>query len=190
MIKNPIVFSLNLLKQIGWSAMEASDLATRHKALATLNREVANQQMVYFDPPDVAGWKPYYQEPAFYRIWVNATTLQARMRLTDRMATNNYTVGVRTGLNVLNFANTMPNPNDPYLLVEDMVSVLLPQSLTDPQMTDLMNAFLAGTPDYEWNTIWTNYTKNPGNATARSSAETKLRNLVKAILSLPEFFLS
>lgn len=190
MIKNPLVFSLNLLKQIGWSAMEAADLATRHKALATLIREVNNQQMVYFDPPDVAGWKPYYQEPAFYRIWVNATTLQARMRLTDRMATNNYTVGVRTGLNVLNFANTMPNPNDPYLLVEDMVSVLLPQSLTEPQMTDLMNAFLAGTPDYEWNTIWTNYTKNPGNNTARSSAETKLRNLVKAILSLPEFFLS
>ncbi len=190
MIKNPLVFSLNLLKQIGWSAMEASDLATRHRALSTLIREVNNQQMVYFDPPDVAGWKPYYQEPAFYRIWVNATTLQARMRLTDRMATNNYTVGVRTGLNVLNFANTMPNPNDPYLLVEDMVSVLLPQSLTDPQMTDLMNAFLAGTPDYEWNTIWTNYTKNPGNNTARSSAETKLRNLVKAILSLPEFFLS
>ncbi len=190
MIKNPLVFSLNLLKQIGWSAMEASDLATRHKALAILIREVNNQQMVYFDPPDVAGWKPYYQEPAFYRIWVNATTLQARMRLTDRMATNNYTAGVRTGLNVLNFANTMPNPNDPYLLVEDMVSVLLPQSLTEPQMTDLMNAFLAGTPDYEWNTIWTNYTKNPSNATARSSAETKLRNLVKAILSLPEFFLS
>ncbi len=190
MIKNPLVFSLNLLKQIGWSAMEAADLATRHKALASLIREVNNQQMVYFDPPDVAGWKPYYQEPAFYRIWVNATTLQARMRLTDRMATNNYTVGVRTGLNVLNFANTMPNPNDPYLLVEDMVSVLLPQSLTEPQMTDLMNAFLAGTPDYEWNTIWTNYTKNPGNNTARSSAETKLRNLVKAILSLPEFFLS
>ncbi|WP_421799390.1 DUF1800 domain-containing protein [Haliscomenobacter sp.] len=190
MIKNPIVFSLNLLKQIGWNALEASDLATRHKALAALIREVNNQQMVYFDPPDVAGWKPYYQEPAFYRIWINATTLQARMRLTDRMATNNYTVGVRTGLNVLNFANTMPNPNDPYLLVEDMVSVLLPQSLTDPQMTDLMNAFLAGTPDYEWNTIWTNYTKNPGNNTARSSAETKLRNLVKAILSLPEFFLS
>ncbi|WP_373548859.1 DUF1800 family protein [Haliscomenobacter sp.] len=190
MIKNPLVFSLNLLKQIGWSAMEAADLATRHRALSTLIREVNNQQMVYFDPPDVAGWKPYYQEPAFYRIWVNATTLQARMRLTDRMATNNYTAGVRTGLNVLNFANTMPNPNDPYLLVEDMVSVLLPQSLTEPQMTDLMNAFLAGTPDYEWNTIWTNYTKNPGNNTARSSAETKLRNLVKAILSLPEFFLS
>ena len=190
MIKNPLVFSLNLLKQIGWNALEASDLATRHKALAALIREVNNQQMVYFDPPDVAGWKPYYQEPAFYRIWINATTLQARMRLTDRMATNNYTVGSRTGLNVLNFANTMSNPYDPYLLVEDMVSVLLPQSLTDPQMTDLMNAFLAGTPDYEWNTIWTNYTKNPGNNTARSSAETKLRNLVKAILSLPEFFLS
>jgi uncharacterized protein (DUF1800 family) len=190
MIKNPIVFSLNLLKQVGWSAMEVSDLSTRHKALLAYFREVGNQQMVYFDPPDVAGWKPYYQEPAFHRIWVNATTLQARMRLTDRMATNNFTVGTRTGLNVLNFANTLPNPSDPYLLVEDMVSVLLPQSLTEPQMTDLMNAFLAGTPDYEWNTIWTNYTKNPSNNTARSSAETKLRNLVKAILSLPEFFLS
>jgi hypothetical protein len=112
------------------------------------------------------------------------------MRLTDRMATNNFTVGTRTGLNVLNFANTMPNPGDPYLLVDDMISVLLPQTLTDPQMTELMNAFLGGTPDYEWYTIWTNYTKNPSNATARSSAETKLRNLMKAILSLPEFFLS
>lgn len=191
MIKNPITFSLNSIKQIGWTAMFASDLANRHRAISTLFREVSNQQMVYFDPPDVAGWKPYYQEPAFYRIWINATTLQARMRLTDRMSSNNYTIGgTRTGLDVLGFANSLPNPNDPYLLVEDMVSVLLPQSLTDPQMTDLMNAFLSGTPDYEWNTIWTNYTKNPGNNTARSSAETKLRNLVKAILSLPEYFLS
>lgn len=190
MIKNPIVFSVNFVKQIGWSALNAADLATRHKALATLYREVSNQQMTYYNPPDVAGWKPYYQEPAFYRIWVNATTLQARMRLTDRMATNNYTVGVKTGLNVLEFAGSLPTPTDPYLLVDDMISVLLPQTLTDPQMTDLMNAFLSGTPDYEWSTIWTNYTKNPGNTTARSSAETKLRNLVKAILSLPEYFLS
>jgi hypothetical protein len=112
------------------------------------------------------------------------------MRLTDRMATNTYTVSARTGLMVLDFAASLPNPTDPYLLVEDMVAVLLPQSLTEPQMTDLMNAFLSGTPDYEWSTIWTNYTKNPSNTTARSSAETKLRNLVKAILSLPEYFLS
>ena len=190
MIKNPLDFSINFIKQIGWSALNAADLANRHRAFNTLFREVSNQQMVYFDPPDVAGWKAYYQEPAFYRIWVNSTTLQARMRLTDRMATNNYTVGVRTGLNVLEFANSLPTPTDPYLLIEDMVSVLLPQSLTEQQMTDLMNAFLSGTPDYEWSTIWTNYTKNPGNNTARSSAETKLRNLVKAILSLPEYFLS
>jgi len=191
MIKNPIDFSINALKQIGWTALFASDLANRHRAILALFREVANQQMVYFDPPDVAGWKPYYQEPAFYRIWINATTLQARMRLTDRMSSNNFAVGgTRTGLDVLGFANSLPNPGDPYLLVDDMVSVLLPQSLTDPQMTDLMNAFLSGTPDYEWNTIWSNYTKNPGNNTARSSAETKLRNLVKAILSLPEYFLS
>jgi uncharacterized protein (DUF1800 family) len=190
MIKNPIDFSLNFIKQIGWSAYEVADLASRHKALAILYRDVINQQMTYFDPPDVAGWKPYYQEPAFYRIWINSTTLKYRMRLTDQLASNTYSVGVKTGLNVLNFAASMPTPTDPFLLVEDMVSVLLPQSLTDKQSTDLMNAFLSGTPDYEWGTIWTNYTKNPGNATARTSAETKLRNLVKAILSLPEYFLS
>jgi uncharacterized protein (DUF1800 family) len=190
MIKNPMTFSINFLKQIGWTALDASDLAAKHRAYSAMFREVGTQQMVYFDPPDVAGWKSYYQEPAYYRIWINATTLQARMRLTDRMATNNYTVGTRTGLNVLGFAASLPTPNDPYLLVEDMVSVLLPQSLTDKQMTDLMNAFLAGTPDYEWNTIWTNYTKNPSNATARASAETKLRNLVRNILSMPEYFLS
>lgn len=190
MIKNPIDFSLNFIKQVGWSALDSSDLASRHKAIAILFRDVINQQMTYFDPPDVAGWKPYYQEPAFYRIWINSTTLKYRMRLTDQLASNTYSVGVKTGLNVLNFAASMPTPTDPFLLVEDMVSVLLPQSLTDKQLTDLMNAFLSGTPDYEWGTIWTNYTKNPGNATARASAETKLRNLVKAILSLPEYFLS
>jgi hypothetical protein len=34
--------------------------------------------MGYFIPPGVAGWKAYYQKPAYYKLWINAATMQIR----------------------------------------------------------------------------------------------------------------
>ena len=34
--------------------------------------------MEYYVPPNVAGWKAYYQAPLYDNIWINASTLQKR----------------------------------------------------------------------------------------------------------------
>jgi hypothetical protein len=46
---------------------------------------------------------------------------------------------------------------------------------------------MAGSPYYEWVTIWDEYTNAPTNATKKNNAKTRLDRLVTFILRLAEF---
>jgi uncharacterized protein (DUF1800 family) len=188
MIKNPIDFSLGLIKQVGlnWPAVQA----TKYSYLNNLFRTVAQQQMIYFNPPDVAGWKAYYQEPAYYRIWINATTLNNRMIYTNRLSNAGLNIGATVRLNVLDFVKSLSKPSDPNVLISDMVKVLLPQGLTDAQMAILNDTLLGQLPDYEWTVEYNQYLAKPDDAKLKGAIEGKLRTLLQAILAMPEFYLS
>lgn len=189
MIKNPIDFSLGALRQIGWNL--PTETTAKYRVLYSLFLNFANQQMVYFNPPDVAGWKAYYQEPVFNRIWINATTLQARMNFTNAVSLNGLSLsGVRYYLDVLGFIAALSDPADPNVVIEESVKLLLPQPLAPTQLDYLKQVFIPGLPDYEWSNAYADYLAKPSDRTLRLGVETKLRNLFKAILGLPEFFLS
>jgi hypothetical protein len=49
---------------------------------------------------------------------------------------------------------------------------------------------IPGLPDYEWTVEYTDYLNNPSDPTLAAAVETKLRNLLVAMLSMPEFYLS
>ncbi len=189
LIKNPIDFTLGILRQTEVALPSNQNL--KHNVLMTLFRTVALQQMEYLNPPDVAGWKAYYQEPAFYRIWINATTLGERMKFSDRFALdghryNNFLIR----LDALGFIKKLENPEDPDSLLEEIAQLLLPQPLTATQLKDLKEILIPGLPDYEWTIEYNLHLNRPNDTALKNAVEGKLRNLFKAFFSMAEFYLS
>jgi len=189
MIKNPIDFSLGLLKQTQYQL--PSDNNKRSLSLQAIIRNIGGQQMEYFYPPDVSGWKAYYQEPSFYRIWINATTLNARMNYTNTLAGTGVTYNtIKYQIDVLKFIGTMKKVKDPNLLIKELGEFFFPFGLTDNQISDLKTLILPGSPDYEWEEQYEAYLKNPTSVIIKTALENKVRNLIKAMLTMPENYLS
>ena len=189
MIKNPIDFSFGLLKQTAF--ILPTDNNKRTLSLQSITRNIGGQQMEYFYPPDVSGWKAYYQEPSFYRIWINATTLNARMSYTNTLAGNGLTYNtIKYQIDVLKLIGMMKKVKDPNLLIKELGEFFFPFGLTDNQIVDLKTLILPGAPDYEWEEQYEAYLKNPTNVMIKTALETKVRNLIKAMLTMPENYLS
>ena len=189
MIKNPIDFTLGLLRQTQ-TALPTGQ-SQKYNVLTTLFRTVALQQMEYLNPPDVAGWKAYYQEPAFYRTWINATTLGERMKFSDRFALeghryNNFLIR----LDPLGLIKKLENPEEADSLIAELAQLLLPQPLTEDQVKELKEVLIPGLPDYEWTIEYNLHLNKPSDTALKNAVEGKLRSLFKAMFSMAEFYLS
>ncbi len=189
MIKNPLDFSWGVIKQT--YVPLPTGQTQKYSLLFNLARSINLQQMEYFNPPDVAGWKPFYQEPSYYRIWINATTLAARMTYTNRMAMEGTVIGgFRLRIDPLSMITHLQNRLDPNALIQELTELLLPQPLAESQLADLKEVLLPGLPDYEWTIEYQQYLNKPTDTNLKNAVESKLRNLFQAILSMAEFYLS
>lgn len=190
MIKNPVDFVLSTLKPFG--VQWPQDLEPRYRLWWQHFRiALPLMQMVIYDPPSVAGWKAYYQEPVFYRTWISSSTLTIRMFYTAVMATQGIAAGgANTKIDVLSFIATLEDPSDPNHLIEEISKILMPQPLTASQITFLKSVLIPGLPDFEWTVEYSGYLNNPSDPNLKAAVESKLRNMLVVMLSLPEFYLS
>ena len=189
MIKNPLDFVMTAIKP--FQVEFPQGLQPRYNGYLRLFSSTVLQQMEYYNPPQVAGWKAYYQEPGYYRTWINASTLPIRMLVTDTIAVNGFAAGdFRIRIEPLAFVETIDNPNDPNALIDEFVRILFPQPITDDQKAALKEVLIPGLPDFEWTVEYNLYLANPDDQELAEAVATKLRQLIQAMLSMPEFYLS
>ena len=81
MIKNPIDFIINMFVQ--FEIPFPNDILRAYNIYARLAGVFEGFGMNYYEPPNVAGWKAYYQEPLFYRTWITAATLPLRQGIVN-----------------------------------------------------------------------------------------------------------
>ena len=147
--------------------------------------------MEYFEPPNVAGWKAYYQEPVYYQNWINSVTLPYRMFMTDVLTMSGIQVmGQRSQVDGIALAKKIQYNTDPNALIDGFVELLFPQPITDGQKTFLKNVLIFGLPDFEWTVEWGDYLADPTNEDLEASVQLKLRTLLKTMFNMPEYFLS
>lgn len=189
MIKNPLDFVMSLAKS---TRMEfPTELQPMYRHWLNLFRGMAFLQMEYFFPPSVAGWPAYYQEPSFFRLWINSVTLPIRMEISTLLANNGIAgFGARTRMDVLQLVATVSDPFDPNVVISDFARLFFPQPITDAQHTFLKEVLLPGLPDFEWTLEYTDYVNDPTNEEKAQAVDSKLRNLLTAMFSMPEFQLS
>jgi len=119
------------------------------------------------DPPNVSGWDGY-------RTWVNSTTLPWRKALSVSLVDGEiFETNLAMQLDAIALANTFQNPDDPYLLIADLSTVLYgfqPTELVEQRMLDEL---LQGAEPWEWSIF------DP-------DAESRIQGLIRLALRLPD----
>ena len=91
LIKSPVDVVVGMCREIAVKFPDTTDYVSNYGLWNYLVTTTSNMQQNIGDPPDVSGWKAYYQEPQFHEIWINSDTLPKRNQFTDTMAVNGYT---------------------------------------------------------------------------------------------------
>lgn len=192
-IKSPVDMNISLCREFNVVFPVSSDYINAYFMWDYIRTQSSNMQQNIGDPPDVAGWKPYYQAPQFYEIWINSDTLPKRNQFTDTMANNGYT---RNGKNIkidfIAFAKTMPNPADPNELLNDSLTFLFRLPLTQTSKNQLKTDILLSgqTQDHYWTDAWVAYMANPNDTTNATIVKNRLHDLYQYLMKLAEYQLA
>lgn len=192
LIKNPVDFFLSPVRQLDAPMPDLStDLTDRYHMWYKLYLVARDAQMDLLDPPSVAGWPAYYQMPQFHQLWVNSATLPLRIKYTRELTGNGVAYqGLRLKIDPLPWLSEVSDPYDPNVVIEELVALLLPQPLPSVQLDSLKEVLIPGLPDYEWTIEYGEYFGNPSDMALAQAISNKLKNLIQAVLELPECYLS
>ncbi|NUN68493.1 MAG: DUF1800 domain-containing protein [Bacteroidetes bacterium] len=199
-IKTPLDVTVGLCREFGINAVStavppaALTDAQRYGIWDHLRTQSSAMQMHIGEPPNVAGWPAYYQEPQFYEIWINADTLPKRNQFTDTMVTTSgYTrSSTRLVVDVIAYAKRFPAPADPTALVNDIVRHLYAIPVSETLKTSLKTgSLLSGqASDHYWTDAWNAYIANPSDTQAKNAVITRLQALLKALMNAAEYQLA
>lgn len=186
MIKNPVDFVVGLAQRLPLAI--PSSASTAYTALNALLGRAAAFEMELLEPPGVAGWEPYYQAPAYYKLWLNSVTLPLRNDLTDRIVNNSNAYGFTFNFDALAYITTIvANPGVASNIVDGCSADLFVFDLTDNQRSHLVDdVFLDNQTAQQWADEWAAYVQNP--TTSRANAiRTRMRRLLRVMLRMAEF---
>ena len=191
-IKSPVDFTVGFCRQFELVFPQASDYMNAYNHWGYMQSVAAIAQQDIGDPPNVAGWPAYYQAPQFYEIWINSDTLPKRMGLATLMTTNGYNRGgYKLILDVLAFTEKIPNASDPNKLIDNLLLLLLPATVSSSVKVILKLGLLDGqASDYYWTDAWNAYKANNNDLTNKNYCTNQLKLVIAYILNLAEFQLN
>lgn len=193
MIKSPVDFTVGLCREFVIAFPDGADFADQYAIWEQVRNQAAGLQQNIGDPPNVAGWQAYYQQPQFDKLWISSDTLPKRNQFTDRMINGGFgRNGKKMMIDPVVFASGLPKPEDPESLIRDSVFALyrtkVPQVELQVIKTNILLSGLVGmTSDHYWTTAWQSYQNNPDDKTNRNIVTGKLKALYKYLMNLPEY---
>lgn len=192
-IKSPVDVVVGMCRELDVKFQPATDYSTNYGFSNYLVNALANMQQNIGDPPDVSGWKAYYQEPQFYEIWINSDTLPKRNQFTDQMVTNGYTFNnKKIVVDGAEFIKQLPNPADPNILIDDLIKILFRFSLSTASKNQMKTDILLSgqASDHYWTDAWNAYVHTPSNTSNATTVRNRVRDLLKYLMNLSEFQLA
>ena len=194
LIKSPIDIITGLCREFSVAFPSVvTDYAGAYNTWQLLNTLSVSFQQNIGDPPNVAGWPSYYQQPQFHEIWINSDTFPKRNQFTDQMLLTGYTRGGKNiKVDPTLFAKSLPAPGDPNKLISDSIIYLFRLPLTQASMDQLKKDILLGgqTNDGYWTTAWNAWIANPNDMVNANIVKTKLRDLYQYLMKLAEYQLA
>ena len=189
-IKNPYEFMLSMARPLGGYDHLGLAIKDRYEIGTAYHYWAETMDMDFLMLPSVSGWKAYYQSPGYYRNWVSSATLQRR-RMAVLGITNNgiWAGGQGQPLDYLTFLETLTQPDDVNVLLEDVTLIFLARPPHPDQLSALKDVLLPGLPDQEWTIQYREYRDNPGNPQYAAAILKKVKAMFRALFSMAEFHL-
>jgi uncharacterized protein (DUF1800 family) len=206
-IKSPIDYSVGFVREfdIEFPALvtPATDTQIAYSALGKLyqanggiNYGIAAQGQNLGDPPNVAGWPAYYQEPSFHETWINTDTFPKRLRFIEQfLATTGVALGggKKLWIDTVKFTDGFGQDiaSDPNLLIDNALQTLYRVPPTAAMRAFLKNILLSGqASDHYWTDAWVAYKAAPTNVAALNIVTSRLQAFYKFLIRNPEYQLS
>lgn len=195
MIKSPADLVLGTIRLFPHPLLYPTALPQTNWAYRTLRRVMGTMQLDIMNLPNVAGLPAYWQEPVYHEIWINADTLQKRVKFTndysfDKLQLDEMDYGSAPRIDPLEAVKLISDPSNPLTIVTEFARIMYPMQLADEQITELKNVLIPGLPDFEWTVEWNDYQKDPTNDTKSAAVADKLRVLLKYMLAMAEYQLA
>lgn len=193
LIKSPVELVVGTCREFNIAFQPATDYISNYGLYSYLATWTANMQQNIGDPPDVSGWKAYYQAPQFYEVWINSDTLPKRNQFTDIITQTGYTFnGKRIIIDGAEFAKTLSNPGDPNILIDDILKIIYRIDISAASKLQLKTDILLGgqSSDYYWTDAWNLFISTPGNTANTNTVKNRLRDLLKYFMDLSEYQLA
>lgn len=186
-IKSPIDFNIGFIRQLEVDFPDNSSILAKYNLLIQVFNSAKVQLQSISDPPDVAGWKAYYQEPAYYRSWISSVTLTERNNFTDRLLTSNGISrnGESISVDPIKVLDQVNQPQDVNEVINTFSSLLLPVEISTEAKSELKEVLIPGLPDFEWTIEYNLYKSDPNNEEKKKSIQRKLLSLISSIKNLP-----
>ena len=195
-IKSPLDYTVGLCREFGVTFPDGASYADQYGLWLSVQNQAAAMQQNIGDPPNVAGWPAYYQEPMFDKLWINSDTLPKRNVFSDSLTSGKISRnGKKLIIDVVAFTQSLPNPADPTTLVDDAARRLYAMPLSDKDKqyikTSILLSGLQGmVSDHYWTQAWENLTAKPDDAANKTNVTRKLQSLYKYLMNLPQYQLA
>lgn len=169
-----------------------TELPRTNWAYRTLRRIMGTMGMDIMNPPNVAGWPAYWQEPVYHRIWINADTLQKRVKYctdlaVDKLRLDEMDYGSGAEIDAIEAAKMSDTPDDAGAMIADLCRYIFAVPVSAGQQAVLKDQLLAGSPDAMWANEWSAMIADPDNETKTQPVITRLRRMLKYMLSMAEY---
>ena len=190
-IKSPVDLVAGLCREFGVVFPPPTDYVNAYNMWSFVQGYASTLQQNIGDPPDVAGWKAYYQEPQYYEIWINTDTYPKRNQFTDLLSTSGYSRnGKKIVIDPVEFSKKLSNPSDPNILIDDALRILYRVDITAATKANLKKQILLSNQDqdYYWTNAWNAYISSP-TAANYQVIYIRLRDLFKYFMNLAEYHL-
>jgi uncharacterized protein (DUF1800 family) len=193
MIKSPLDLTVGLCREFNVAAPAGADFVDHYTFWEQVRNQTAGLQQNIGDPPNVAGWQAYYQEPEYDKLWISSDTLPKRNQFSDRMVNGGFgRNGCRIGIDLAGWAAGLPGPEDPDRLIEGSVKALLsvplpPEELSFMKTSILLQGLVGMAADHYWTNAWQAYRDKPDDKTKANVVTNKLKALYRHLMDLPEY---
>ena len=189
-IKNPVDLIIGLTRELEIKFPSKDQVTTTYTLWNLLVGYLFNLQQDIGDPPDVSGWKAYYQSPLFYGNWINTDTMPKRLQYSQNLIATGYTVnGFKMIVNAVDYIKNFKFPGEPNVLIDDISKHLLGIDISIEHKNQIKRDILLSGQmnDYYWTTAWETYLSTPGNTSNTNYVNNALINLLKYMINLPEY---
>jgi uncharacterized protein (DUF1800 family) len=193
-IKSPADFCIGLMREFNVTLSPASDLFAEYSMWEFVHNHAAAMQQNIGDPPNVAGWPAYYQQPQYYKLWINSDTLPRRNQLTDRLMGYGFNAknGIKINIDPIGYAMALPHPEDPDALIGDSIQLLYTTPLPETEKAHIKSNILLSNLQGEavnhyWTNAWQTLIEKPDDALNKKEVTNKLKNLYKYLMNRPEY---